>query len=112
MKWLYTFGSSELDSEALSKMRELLKSLEVRKPQINALLSRIMGQNDPNATVVCEEKENDDDEKVSDRNVDAEEMTTEDLAAVASTASNKGAACSQGKGKNKNKNKSKKKKRR
>ncbi|KAH6809207.1 hypothetical protein C2S51_026990 [Perilla frutescens var. frutescens] len=86
------FRTSDFDSEALSKMRELLKSLAARQPQLDALLSQLKVQNDPNATVVFEEK-------IYDSNGDRDNIKTEDSTAATSNPRN------QGKGKKKKKNK-------
>ncbi|KAH6770322.1 hypothetical protein C2S52_015125 [Perilla frutescens var. hirtella] len=86
------FCTSDFDSEAVSKMREVLKSLEARKPQLDALLNQLKVQNDPNATVVFEEK-------ISDSNAGGDDIKTEDSTAATSNPSNQG----QGKKKKKNK---------
>lgn len=77
------FGCSGLDSEAMSKLREIVKRLAAWKPQLVALMRLMEAEKD--AVAVSEAK---DDEKIADSGVDM-------------NPSNKG------KGKNKNKKKRK-----
>lgn len=66
---LSSFCTSEYDSKVMTEMEELLKSLEWRRPQIDTLLSVLVGQNDPIAVQ---------DGKILDSNAEEEDVKTED----------------------------------
>ncbi|XP_042028915.1 uncharacterized protein LOC121775899 [Salvia splendens] len=97
---LSLFRKSEFDSKAMTEIGELLKSMEARRPQLDALASLLLG-NDESAVVGSKEKG---DDKNCDSDAEDEDSKTEDSAAVEveSDPSNKG------KGKKKQTNKPKK----
>ncbi|KAL1535322.1 hypothetical protein AAHA92_28117 [Salvia divinorum] len=67
---------SEFDSKAMTETGELLKSIEARRPQLEALTSLLLGSDD---SVVVDSMEKDDDKNCDS---DAEDIKTEDSAAV------------------------------
>lgn len=87
---------SELDSEVMTEIGELLKRMEESRPQIDSLVSLLVEKN-------CLDREEMADEKNSDRNSNDDRVSK-----IEANPSNKGAAAAEGKRKNKKKSKPKK----
>ncbi|KAL0413737.1 UNVERIFIED_CONTAM: Helicase SEN1 [Sesamum radiatum] len=98
--------TSEFDDKALSGIRELLKNLEARRPQLETLLVPSPTQNDPNGCLVSGTM---DENTISHGNDSTEVRKGKDVAVAVNSPKNQAAESCQGKGKSNKKNKKSKK---
>lgn len=96
---------SDFDDKTLSKLGEMLKSLESKRPELDAVLAQLTAENDPNGAVVSEEIENN---KNADDSHGNEDGKTNGSKAAVTNLRNQDDESTQGKGNNKKNAQSKK----